>query len=591
MPRRARLLAVLLAALSTVCAAYGLYSPSSASAAAQRTGAATSRSGNASGAARAGASGTFDPDVARGFYAPTRLTLSDGEYVSMVVGNPGKTLTFRVDFFSDHIMFFTALSQQSQTYNDIDGVRGSEIFYVGRYKLRFPFTLEANPENPNSALYHATDHAGVIGLGEHSPLWRYWHNFTVSPDTLILGGYDVFLQRSPSYVGPIFELGTELPVRVSAGGNDTLRTATFSLAEPDTGVPEDIADHESLQLVFGTPNAPALYRKTHMPFGPGRDESAHTTAPKHWHLAVEPQTYTLELANGFAYRSVVRTAHNAPLSVGRIVLSRYVVFVDWMYRAFYLAPSFAMFPRTTINTLSNAILLIVAAAWALVTIGGRPPDERTLLLLAVAQLYCHVVSILMFALNVWGLGIAHMIAHLTRHSATVTLAFIGAVLVGSFAVDVWIAAETLRFGRPFERYGAPRDHLRRWRELLPLHQFVFLSAMGLAIWLGRVEYHVHTIEIILLLLIVTVLAIYLVVAALEGLVRRHVGAPYMAVMATLVVVFLAVFNAYPAFAFMHHTFQGTRFSIMYTLVLVFVPSLYLFSGLGEHDSTERVKQG
>lgn len=80
------------------------------------------------------------------FLGAVTLSLYDDQYVYVIIGNPGRYLKLRLNFQIDYSIMYTDLGRSSQTYALDDSVRtlGSDIFYLGSYKLRLPVVNDAS---------------------------------------------------------------------------------------------------------------------------------------------------------------------------------------------------------------------------------------------------------------------------------------------------------------------------------------------------------------------------------------------------------------------------------------------------------------
>ena len=112
---------------------------------------------------------------------PTILDIYENDYVSMLVGNPGEMLNFKINFTSHDIQIHKSLNSISQTFEIMpNGIHGSEIFYIGKYTFRLPVKfISFNPE-PITQLISSNNYDGTIGLGELSPIWKFWRSATFS---------------------------------------------------------------------------------------------------------------------------------------------------------------------------------------------------------------------------------------------------------------------------------------------------------------------------------------------------------------------------------------------------------------------------
>lgn len=305
------------------------------------------------------------------FLGPVFLRIVDDDFVEVAAGNPGHMTKLRLDFSRGDVLIYEALSQRSQTFDIETGAdgssTGSEIFYLERYKLRLPFRFTQNVESPHSPLYHTTAHAGVLGLGASSPLWRHWNCYTVAGNLLILGAYDAHLPP----LGPAFPLDTpvdaqlthlrtldgadspatalhdalrgafDLETVVAHGGDLEPRGAwrwapqeharlRLTLSDADALLPPGLARSPCVVLTLTAPPADTTVL---------RDATLANTSTQA--VLVVDTVHRLVTAAGFSYYALRRDA--APgdvLQLGAVALRRFTLHVDAVRRTVRLAPSF-----------------------------------------------------------------------------------------------------------------------------------------------------------------------------------------------------------------------------------------------------------
>jgi len=120
---------------------------------------------------------------------PARLVLyADGEFVEVLVGNPGRVLTLRVDrTLNRTLVLFSVPSVYSRSYSLYPQSQlGSELIYLGCNLLRVRTWFDSTAMRSDTRITHH----GWLGLGALSDVWRLWHQVTFSRDTLMLGEYD-----------------------------------------------------------------------------------------------------------------------------------------------------------------------------------------------------------------------------------------------------------------------------------------------------------------------------------------------------------------------------------------------------------------
>src|SRR6056297_1212059 len=120
------------------------------------------------------------------FLKPITLPIEDYQYVEIATGNRGKYNKYRIDYnLNETYIYYTPT--YSDSYNS-----HSEIFYFDIYKIRLDVIYDV-PDSDISTTISTVHHDGVIGLGVHSKLWKYWSKATISSIELKLGYYDPYI--------------------------------------------------------------------------------------------------------------------------------------------------------------------------------------------------------------------------------------------------------------------------------------------------------------------------------------------------------------------------------------------------------------
>lgn len=114
------------------------------------------------------------PSRMEGQYLP-----EDIHVVRLVVGTPGRTMRFALDF-SDRFMRI-ARPLTSATFSHTAG--GTDVVHVGRRRLRLP--LRVDPEAAERLGCPTCD--GTLGVGSASPLWLFYGSATFTPGAVLLG--------------------------------------------------------------------------------------------------------------------------------------------------------------------------------------------------------------------------------------------------------------------------------------------------------------------------------------------------------------------------------------------------------------------
>ena len=155
-------------------------------------------------------------------YLRTNVTLAihHDQYISVHVGNPGRTLVLRLRWDMATSYIYSPPDTWSDTYSARDG--GTELFYLGATKLRLPVVVGQREPDPRLDSSGSVAHDGSLALGRDSELWLRWRCFTLSRHALVLGPCEM-APRDVRYADPTaaLTLHDEMSVSSSADPNRT----------------------------------------------------------------------------------------------------------------------------------------------------------------------------------------------------------------------------------------------------------------------------------------------------------------------------------------------------------------------------------
>lgn len=284
------------------------------------------------------------------FLESVRFRVIDGDFIEIASGNPGHITKLRLDMSVDGILLYESLAQRSQTFFvDTANGDGSEIFYFEHYKLRLPVRfVSGSVESAHSVLSHTAAHAGVLGLGRASPLWRHWGAFTLSADTLVLGGHS---DNMPALRGAALPIHSAAPCLVSTlekpSNSDSgalvrrivLAQVNFSLSDFETLLPDpyflapaslvllcgcNIDDDASLRENASSSELEVAFNRCVIGGDRARPAPIVLHLDEALHMVVTP--------GGFPYRALQRlptTSEPLQFRIGSAVLRQFTFHVNW----------------------------------------------------------------------------------------------------------------------------------------------------------------------------------------------------------------------------------------------------------------------
>jgi len=486
--------------------------------------------------------------------APVRLEIADRNFVHLLLGTPPRYYAFYLSVELSDIEFHNPqIESQSHSGELLQG-QGTELFYLGAEVVRLPFVSVAPLLAHSVHLTSSLTASGTLGLGPRSPLWRYWHNFTLTRETLLLGAYDVYLQMDSSQRPPAFPSGAGLCWdQVGAASNPFV----LDFSSVDTLLPHHLFESRPQQLVLKAPDGSCgpLYAQMRLPGMPVCSDTGE----------IPLRTQQLPLLTGIEYQAVQRS-HDDTVHFGRRFLQDFVLFCDWRAGALVFAESATSFHSSELNAVFTVLLLTMSWLWIALAF-NRPKGESYF-----ARLLVHYLEALIFltvlcswTVNFIGFRWARFVAVFLRAEPTALLVYLhatvglccGAGIVG-LVYYTWIGA----VGQ---------------RSQLPQRSLFILNSVLPTLWSSFLPRHHFGSDVLFLLFFATALCIFNGVLLLQATLERRLPVQLLAGAATLLsYAFLFWGNLRP----LHH--QSTtlldlsEFTLAYLGVACVFPTTYLF---------------
>ena len=492
-----------------------------------------------------------------------RLTVHESVHVQLLVGNPGQFVNFRLNYSLDEIQLHSSLSGRSQTYSETGG-SGTELFYLGDYRVRLPFRYATDTAEPIALLSRPGPYGGTLGLGRYSPLWKYWRRVGYSTNSVLLGGYDSYAQLDPDTRPPLLSHG-----RVSCS-LDTGIIAELQIDPSctDLYLPGESFTEQPQTISFsGESDCSADYAALGITGGHCSNENE---------LPVRPQDMYLVSQKHY---SAVQRSHDGKLRLGWRFLQDYAWFCDWNHNQVGLTSSAYGHQPSDLNALCSILLILVVTVW-LTMVFGRPDTEWLFQMTLFFEMYGHLIAGITVFVNFYAMQWTRFITNFLEFSAAPLLLFYAYILSVSFAAALgllyWNVRLPLRFHESPERH---RENLARLRRYNNLRIFLFLSSTLSALWLCVLPNHKNGSDLLYLLFFATMLCIASGVLTLHNLWMRRRYTVLMAVHTLLFYAFLIFANIVPASATIDLHDSHFLTVALYMFALVFFPTEIIFGKL------------
>lgn len=286
---------------------------------------------------------------------PLRLELVDENFVQLYVGSPPRLYSFFVSLhLSDVELHSNQIGAQSHSMETLSDAHGTELFSLGEHRLRLPFIFIGPALAHTVHLTTSLSPSGTLGLGPLSPLWRYWRNFTYTKESILLGGYDSFLQMHRSHPPPFL------------AGSGLANGVPFELdyLNMDTQLPHQLFSNRPNTFLLHSNQACApLYEAMHLA-GPCRVQTEVLFSDQHIHLLTG------------VYYAAVQRSHDSTIHFGRRFINDMVLFSDPFANAVTLTQSASSFHHAETTAIFTALLLLLASLWATLALNQAQKTTR-----------------------------------------------------------------------------------------------------------------------------------------------------------------------------------------------------------------------
>ncbi len=507
-------------------------------------------------------------DVQPPFFSPISLPLEQGHdgryYTYLVVGNPGHTLKFLLDFSANHTEINTSLHTFSQTYAVYgDSEWGSELFYFRQYKLRMPVKY---------GVATTTAYQGVLGLGQFSWLWRRWVEYTVVPSELTLGSYTGYSKDDVTFYAPM--LSYSQPV---AYIDSTPYTIQWHGTDPNTYLPATLYAQEDISLTLDGHCSPA-YEKCGVSFG--LFGQCYSSWPLHWST---PDFQILDPITNFHYKALHRGHTPHTISLGTVATRNLFFYHNWFHNVFAVQLSYRYGQQVSFNLFASLLLSITLFLWLSMVFVHKITSERTHILLIGVQLYGITFAIATWFTNIVGLHNTRLFMHHFHSSGLWLQIVLGILLILDAIVTCAFIFRTFRW-LPKPWSVNRKDYENMWYvirlgQTLPLQRLFFENAVFLALWIAVLQTNSAIWDFMLTLAVITIYALLVSVLTLDAWLYHGFGGTFLLCLIYLVATytFLIAFNLTTAVHVLwNHHAASPAFIAFYVFAAVVVPAMYIF---------------
>lgn len=418
---------------------------------------------------------------------PVTISIVKKEYVNLCIGEPCRWLKFKLDRSSDVILIHPgARSSESPTYwSSANSNRGSDYFYFDNLRLRLTVY-----EAPVTLMGFADEFVpdGTLGLGEGSPLWLYWRNYTISSRRLYLGQYQHWAQQDPDERPPIFFFDESVSIVM---GDGTEAEAVFDFRSENSLVPlqcDQLTAFERIELRGS--DCRNRYARLGLAADNCRDD-----------LIIYPSQFQEIMLQSKVEYMAIDYSEDGKVHLGARLFWEIATHFNFAQRCIILAADVYSLDYIGFGMIVSLCIMLALFLWPILAT-SRPAleSEFQFLLILLLEFFCYTVDIAGLLVSFTTLDWCRYITQFAERSDGYAMFYIIGILVLALLFSI---VEACRYRIPYfdshENPTAHKETVAKFRATFSIRVVLFASSQVSALWLFMVEEHEPTLDQAILL--------------------------------------------------------------------------------------------
>jgi len=509
--------------------------------------------------------------------SPVTLSIVKKEYVNLCVGEPCRWLKFKLDRSSDLILIHPgAKSFESPTYwSSANSNRGSDYFYFDRLRLRLPVH-----EAPATLFGFANEFVpdGTLGLGEHSPLWLYWRNYTISSRRLYLGQYQHWAQQDPYERPPVFHFDESATIVM---GDGTEAEMVFDFHSENSLVPlqcDQLTAFERLELRGS--NCRSHYSR----LGIAADNCMDN-------LVIYPSQFQEIMLQSKVEYMAIDYSEDGKVHLGARLFWEIATHFNFAQRCIIIASDVYSLDYIGFGMLASLCVMMALFLWpVLSTSRDALESEFQFLLILLLEFFCYAIEITALCVSYVALDWCRYITQFAERSDTYAMFYIIGILALAFLFSVYeVCRYRIPYFSPLECPAAHKETVAKFRSTFSIRVVLFSSSQVSALWFFMVEEHEPTLDqAILLYLLSLVIFLQTVILFSCYLYNKYLELAATAVISFATIIFMMLYSLFPFLRYsnVHHNYYIV--ALGWLVFLVWSPAI-ICSVIYEIDGHKRRK--
>ena len=492
-----------------------------------------------------------------------RMQIRDREYVKICCGEPCEWLTFQLNRTLSAIYLHNyKFAMQSRTFfHSESGLGDSEYFQFADTRYRLPVYLVS--KSTTLPVKETMSADGTLGLGEYSPLWEHWSNYSLSSKRLVFGEYDNFGQFEYTERPPVLKLDQTNYITL---GDNSLVPIEFSIYSVETYIPYPLNISAALSSVtFQTEDCTVEYNLLNLASGntkPISCKNINTLRPN--------KRQDVKLFNGADYDAVRYTSSNQFLPGARF-FSEFFSFRNIITHQLILTNDAYSMDYGDVMTYASIFITLTLGFWCqIVQSKTERKDNFEFFFTQMAEATCYLLDLMVLWVAFGMLNWDRYISHYTSSEPLFAKIFV--LTLPALSMAYWL------YG--LYTVSDYKDYSKRFKHTGFFHAVLFITSQLTIVWLCFVKDHESSFERATSAFVINVALIYQIFVVLWYYLSEH---PVEGTLTLLIAVASNIFNVFytikPIFQYSNFREQFASFCVIWIFFLELLPALLVFTSV------------
>jgi len=491
--------------------------------------------------------------------ASVNLQIYNKQYVKICCGEPCQWLTFLVNRTLSAIFIHNGnfIAQSRTYYRSPGGVMDSEYFQLS--STRYNFHVYAMPQQSNFQSKDTLQIDGTLGLGNNSPLWEHWANYTLSSQRLVLGAYDYYSQFSHSQRPPIINLDETTYITL---GDSTKLPIDMSIYSVETYLPYPLNISTALNTVkLETEDCVTQYSTMFVQnLNNFKCEKENSLKPN--------RLQSIELMNGEEYTAVKYTSQHVFIPGARF-FTEFFWFKNIVTNQLIITQDAFCMDYNSVTAYAAIFITLSLGFWCHIAQSKTErKDNFEFFFSQMAEATCYlldwIVLWVMFGMLNWG----RYLAHYTSTNSDFGQVFV--ILMCILSAINWL----------YSLYTVPdyTAYNKRFKKIGLFHAVLLVTSQLLIVWLCFIKQHETSFDRMTAAIVLNVALVLQIIASLWFFMSED----YIYCTATVAItiatnVFNILYTIKPIFQYSDFREEFASFCVVWIYFVEILPAMVIFT--------------